>query len=163
MYDTSFTYCASLPAAAWVPPCGKTRCWALSALLGLMRCISKKGPCAWPHAACGACHWHERLLTLAVRCDRYAGDQLTWLIEKSTGIAPESYLKKLQKSILECDRKGPRNADIPSGGFCQAIRPRQESLQPCSCLLGSCRLHRVQAFVGCVVLLIGSACVVACR
>lgn len=39
--------------------------------------------------------------------------QLSWLVEKSSGNAPESFLKQLQQKILECDRKGPTNASIP--------------------------------------------------
>ena len=39
--------------------------------------------------------------------------QLSWLVEKSTGNAPDSYLKQLQQKILECDRKGATNASIP--------------------------------------------------
>lgn len=39
--------------------------------------------------------------------------QLSWLVEKSTGASPDSYLKQLQQKILECDRKGPTNASIP--------------------------------------------------
>ena len=44
---------------------------------------------------------------------RYAVQQLSWLVEKSTGNAPDSYLKQLQQKILECDRKGATNASIP--------------------------------------------------
>ena len=34
-------------------------------------------------------------------------------MEKSTGNAPDAYLKQLQQKILECDRKGATNASIP--------------------------------------------------
>lgn len=46
---------------------------------------------------------------------RYAGLQLTWLIEKSTDTADDAYLRKLQQNILECDRRGALNANLPSG------------------------------------------------
>jgi len=53
---------------------------------------------------------------------RYAGEQLTWLIEKSSGVAPESYLRKLQQNILECDRRGPLNANLPSDETTASLR-----------------------------------------
>ncbi len=46
---------------------------------------------------------------------RYAIDQLTWLVTKSTGIASNAYLRQLQEKIVVCDRKGPRNIDVPPG------------------------------------------------
>ena len=46
--------------------------------------------------------------------------QLSWLVEKSTGNAPDAYLKQLQQKILECDRKGATNASIP---LSETLRP----------------------------------------
>jgi hypothetical protein len=47
--------------------------------------------------------------------------QLSWLVEKSTGNAPDAYLKQLQQKILECDRKGATNASIP---LSKRLQPR---------------------------------------
>ena len=55
------------------------------------------------------------MLHVGVR-HRYASEQLTWLVRKSTGMAPPSYLKQLQQHILECDQKS-RNANIPPSAF----------------------------------------------
>lgn len=51
---------------------------------------------------------------MQVRNYGYAGQQLSWLIEKSSGTASDSYLRQLQQRILECDRQGPLNATLPS-------------------------------------------------
>ena len=47
---------------------------------------------------------------------RYASEQLQWLVRKSAGMAPPSYLAQLQHHILECDQKS-RNANIPASAF----------------------------------------------
>ena len=54
---------------------------------------------------------------------RYASEQLQWLVRKSAGMAPPSYLAQLQHHILECDQKS-RNANIPASAHpCHPTRP----------------------------------------
>ena len=41
-------------------------------------------------------------------------DQLTWLVEQSTGTATPAYLAQLQARIEQCDRAGGANARLPT-------------------------------------------------
>ena len=45
---------------------------------------------------------------------RYGGDQLTGLIAKMVGSAPDAYMAQLQADIEACDRAGGQNKDIPA-------------------------------------------------
>lgn len=67
--------------------------------------------------------------------------QLSWLVEKSTGNAPDSYLKQLQQKILECDRKGATNASIPLSKTSHCTCQTTGSL-PCQCAHAACTPQR---------------------
>lgn len=58
------------------------------------------------------CHNSYLAITNPLFANRYAADQLTWLVTRSLGTAPMEIMAKLQEDIDECDRKGGRNASI---------------------------------------------------